>query len=101
PSDDLDRLLPQALSTRVKAARYKPTFLILELGHWVQATHHRGGLASIGQQSFDTNIGSHNDIIGGCERIAGTPLPYSYGVLLHRTVYIYCFLLPLGLVDSL
>ena len=25
---------------------------------------------------------------------------YTYSVLLHRTVYVYCFLLPFGLVDS-
>ena len=41
------------------------------------------------------------DAVGGCERIAGTLIPYSYSVLLHRTIYIYCFLLPLGLIDSL
>lgn len=39
--------------------------------------------------------------MGGCERIAGTPIPFTYSVLLHRTVYIYCFLLPFGLVDSI
>ena len=38
-------------------------------------------------------------IIGGCERIANTPLPFAYSVLLHRTVYLYCFWLPFGLVD--
>jgi len=38
-------------------------------------------------------------VVGGCERILNTPLPFTYHVLLHRTVYIYCFLLPFGLVD--
>ncbi|MEA3093897.1 MAG: ion channel-forming bestrophin family protein [Caballeronia sp.] len=40
-------------------------------------------------------------MVGGCERIASTPIPYPYGVLLHRTVYAYCLLLPFGLVDSI
>lgn len=38
---------------------------------------------------------------GGCERIKSTPVPYSYILMLHRTVHIYCFLLPFCLVDSL
>ncbi len=38
--------------------------------------------------------------MGGCERIASTPSPVAYSVLLHRTVYAYCVLLPFGLVDS-
>jgi|SRR5579859_1501403 len=101
PSADIDRLLPPDLATRAKAARYKPVLLVKELGQWVQKQKSDGRLDSIAQQSFDANLGRLTDIIGGCERIAGTPIPYSYSVLLHRTVYVYCFLLPLGFVDSL
>ena len=101
PAPDLDRLLPSALAIRVKAARYKPVLLVKELGQIVQNAKHRGTIDSVAQRSLDQNLNQLTDIIGGCERIAGTPIPYSYGVLLHRTVYIYCFLLPLGLVDSL
>lgn len=35
-----------------------------------------------------------------CERIKHTPIPFSYTLLLHRTAYMYCFLLPFGLVDT-
>jgi putative membrane protein len=33
----------------------------------------------------------------GCERIGGTPLPFAYTLLLHRSAYVFCLLLPLGL----
>jgi putative membrane protein len=36
-----------------------------------------------------------------CERIRNTPIPFSYTLLLHRTAYLYCFLLPFGLVDTI
>jgi putative membrane protein len=39
--------------------------------------------------------------LGSCERIANTPLPFTYSVILHRSVYLYCALLPFGLVDSI
>ncbi|WP_454720550.1 MULTISPECIES: bestrophin family protein [Cupriavidus] len=35
-----------------------------------------------------------------CDRIRNTPIPFSYTLLLHRTAYLYCFLLPFGLVDT-
>jgi ion channel-forming bestrophin family protein len=38
---------------------------------------------------------------GSCERIANTPLPFTYSVILHRSAYMYCALLPFGLVDSI
>ena len=31
----------------------------------------------------------------------GTPIPYSYTVLIHRIVAVYCFSLPLGVVELL
>lgn len=101
PAGDLDRLLPASLSIRVKAARFKPQLLIREMGYWVQMARQRNHIDHISQQSIDNNLNQLTDILGGCERIASTPIPYSYSVLLHRTVYVYCFLLPLGLVDSL
>ena len=101
PSADLDRLLPSTLAIRVKAVRFKPQLLIREMAHWVQMARHRNHLDYISQQSIDNNLNQLTEIVGGCERILSTPIPYSYSVLLHRTVYVYCFLLPLGLVDSL
>ncbi len=41
------------------------------------------------------------ECICGCERLSTTPLPYTYVVILHRTAYLYCFLLPFGLVDAI
>lgn len=36
----------------------------------------------------------------GGERIATTPLPFVYSLLVRRTTYLYCFLLPLALADQ-
>ncbi|MBJ9986781.1 bestrophin family protein [Acinetobacter sp. S40] len=30
----------------------------------------------------------------GCDRIANTPIPFAYSVLLNRTVFFFCFMLP-------
>lgn len=40
-------------------------------------------------------------IQAGCERIRSTPLPFPYTLMLHRTAYLYCLMLPFGLVDSI
>ncbi|AZC32002.1 bestrophin family protein [Pseudomonas chlororaphis] len=36
-----------------------------------------------------------------CERIKGTPLPFPYTLLLHRTSYIFCILLPFAMAEPL
>lgn len=35
-----------------------------------------------------------------CERLRGTPLPFSYWLLLHRTAHLFCLALPFGLVEA-
>ena len=40
------------------------------------------------------------DVQGGCERIKNTPIPWSYTLLMHSIVAIYCFALPFGLVQT-
>jgi putative membrane protein len=100
-SADMRRLLPPGLAESLRTVRYKPIILMKEMGLWVQRAKNEGRLDSIVQVGFDENLGKLSDIVGGCERIAGTPIPFTYNVLLHRTVYIYCFLLPFGFVDSL
>lgn len=42
-----------------------------------------------------------SNIQAGCERILNTPLPFAYTLLLHRTAYAFCLLLPFGLGNSL
>ena len=34
------------------------------------------------------------------ERTKVTPMPFVYTLLIHRTAYLFCFLLPFGLADS-
>lgn len=37
----------------------------------------------------------------GCDRIANTPIPFAYSVLIHRTVYCFCLMLPFSLGSML
>lgn len=85
----------------VSDAKYKPAVIMKFIGQWVQHAKDQGHIDSIQQARFDENLDKLSDVLGGCERILSTLIPYSYKVLLHRTVYIYCLLLPFGLVDSL
>lgn len=100
-SDDLKEKLSSADYQLVINSKYKPALILNLIGDWVGKQKLKGNLDSIQQASIDQNLNTLSDVLGGCERIVSTPIPYSYQVLLHRTIYIYCFLLPFGLVDSL
>ncbi|MDV7695537.1 hypothetical protein N6B72_01270 [Chryseobacterium soli] len=101
PYDDLKQRLDEEKLELVMKAKYKPIILMRLMAEWLQKAKDEGEIDTIQQARFDENLDKLADIVGGCERIVSTPIPYSYRVLLHRTVYIYCALLPFGLVDTL
>lgn len=101
PTQDLNRLLPEEFAAQLKEIRYKPIIILRELGIWVKNAKAENKLDSVTQLAFEQNLNKLSDIVGGCERIASTPIPYTYSVLLHRTVYIYCFLLSFGFVETM
>lgn len=101
PDQDLNRLLTKELVVQLKDVQYKPIIILRELGIWVKNAKAENKLDSITQLAFEDNLNKLSDIVGGCERIASTPIPYTYSVLLHRTVYIYCFLLSFGFVETM
>jgi putative membrane protein len=101
PSPDLQRLLPSHFAQSLEKIYFKPILILKEMGRWLDKGRKEGKIDSITTTAFDYNLNNLSNIVGGCERIASTPIPFTYKVMLHRTVYMYCFLLPFGLVDSI
>lgn len=100
PRADLERLLPAATAERVLAVQYRPALLTQMMGGRVAARHREGRFGEMLTAAFDRNLDELTTVIGGCERLANTPIPFGYSVIIHRTVYIYCALLPFGLLES-
>lgn len=98
---DLKRLLGDAEYEKIKDVNFKAAFLLRYLSQWTRDRMMAGEMDPMTRTSLDATLVRISDCIGGCERIAGTPIPYAYGVLLHRTVYVYCLSLPFGLTDSI
>lgn len=84
------------------AGRASPTDAILagfsaELARAMRS----GAIADVLFASLDKKVSALSQIHAACERIKGTPLPFAYTLLLYRTAWLYCLLLPVGLAASL
>ena len=101
PSEDLSRLLSGEQRKKVGNARYRPAVILRILGEWIAKRKEECLYGEITAAAIDHNLNRLSDVLGGCERLANTPLPYAYSVMIHRTVYGYCFLLPFGLVGTI
>jgi putative membrane protein len=101
PAPDVDTWIAPAEWERVCRQPNLPQALMLEmgadLGHCLRERRVEPCLAA----NIDATLSAMTGVAAACERIHGTPIPFSYSLLLHRTAYLYCVLLPFGLVDAI
>ena len=100
-SADVQPLLAADEWQRYAAAVHKPNFLMDRMGEDLWRCVDAGRLDGCRAVAIDGSISTLVAACAACERIKGTPIPFSYTLLLHRTAYFYCFLLPFGLVDTI
>ena len=78
-----------------------PDYLMQRMGQDLQACLQAGRIEPCLAVGIDNTLSAITGAAASCERIKGTPIPFSYTLMLHRTAYLYCFLLPFGLVDTI
>jgi ion channel-forming bestrophin family protein len=77
-----------------------PAAVLHRLGAELREARERKWLRSRHAHVLEASVVTLTDVLGGCERIKGTPTPVSYLIFVHRAVAFYCFLLPFGVADS-
>jgi len=98
---DVSRFLEEAERVRVLASVNPPDALLREHARELAGLRRTGALSDITWSALSGRVLGLAAVLGACERIRFTPLPFAYTVLLHRTAYLFCLLLPLGLADAL
>lgn len=59
-----------------------------------------GRISEMGQRVLAERLGSVALAQAGCERLASAPIPFVYALLVLRTSYLYCLILPFALIDT-
>ncbi len=98
---DLRRLLGAGDLARVETARYQPIVILQLLGEQLRTAREQGALSDVLTAAMERNLDALGAVVGSCERIHGTPIPLTFSVMVHRTIYFYCSLLPFALIPSI
>ncbi|MFP2768112.1 bestrophin family protein [Oceanisphaera sp. KMM 10153] len=101
PWQDVDRFVEPEHHASLRQAQNLPECLLRLMGKKVGYSRRQRLLSEFLVQSMDERLTSMTGVLAACERIQNTPLPFAYTLLVHRTTYLYCFMLPFGLVSSL
>lgn len=101
PFDTLGRILPADEVAKLKGEINVPVAMLQRLGGLVVEARRKHWIHPLHVPVIEGSLTALTDIMGACERIKSTPIPYSYTVLMHRIVAVYCSLLPFGLAESI
>ena len=99
--EDAARLLPERLFEAIRSDFNPPIALLHMLGQRFAHARTQGAVDPYLWPTLEQSLLEMTDIQGGCERIKKTPIPFSYTVLMHRIVGVYCFTLVFGLYSSI
>ena len=75
--------------------------ILVDLSRMLGSLSREGRLTQSESLALNESLVRLSQALTGCERLANTPIPFTYALLLHRTAYLFCFMLPFGLADSL
>lgn len=98
---DVTRFWPTADVSSLLKRGHVPDAILLSLSAELRQCRDREWLSDQMLRAMDERLTSLATVLAACERIRYTPLPFAYTLLLHRTAYLYCFLLPFGLVETI
>ena len=94
-------LMDEALLARYRVSRNPPTPILEAVSDELADAMRKGIISDISFQMIDRTVTELAHTQVASERILLTPIPFGYTLLLHRTAYIFCFLLPFGFADLL
>jgi putative membrane protein len=97
--DELE-ILDKEAEKKLLAAQHKPNAIAGMMYDRVNRLYKQGKLT--GEQFFvlDKELKDFIDIIGACERIKNTPIPYSYSMYIKKFIFTYIITLPFGFVTT-
>jgi len=84
----------------LKKVKHKPNRIAGLLYERVNALYKKGAITGDHLLNLDKELKDFIDLIGACERIKNTPIPYSYSMFIKKFIFIYLITLPFGFVAT-
>jgi len=84
----------------LEKAKHKPNFISGELYRKFNELYRKKIISAEQMIILDKELVGFVDILGACERIRNTPIPYSFSMFIKKFIFTYIITLPFGFVTS-
>ncbi len=97
--DKLEIKYPE-VKAELEKARHIPNKMMAILYQRVNELYQQKIITGDQLLMIDKELKEFTDILGACERIKNTPIPYSYSMYIKKFIFIYLITLPFGFVTQ-
>jgi len=87
-------------STQLKNVSHKPNFIASAMYKKVDELMKSNIITGFHLTNLDKELKDFIDLLGACERIKKTPIPYSYTMYIKKFIFIYIVTLPFGFINT-
>jgi putative membrane protein len=98
--EELRPFLPEAEFAKLELELNPPISILQRMGDEFRRCWNLGWVHPMHFPALEATLTEFTNLQGGCERIKSTPIPFSFNILLHRIVAVYCVTLPIGIIDQ-
>ena len=85
---------------QLKKYNHKPNRIAFLMQKRVNENYKKGAITGDHLINLDKEMKDFIDLIGACERIRNTPIPYSYTMYIKKFIFIYIITLPFGFIST-
>jgi len=85
---------------RVIHSEHRPNTIMSMMYDWIMDRHKKGKISGHELFILDHELKGMVDVIGACERIKSTPLPYSFSMYIKKFLFIFTITLPFAMVSA-
>ncbi|MBS1950887.1 MAG: hypothetical protein OJF59_003277 [Cytophagales bacterium] len=86
---------------QLKQAAHKPNRIATAMYLKIEELFRKNVITGFHLTNFDKEMKDFVDLMGSCERIKKTPIPYSYTMYIKKFIFIYIITLPFGFIPTL
>lgn len=90
----------EGLMAELEEKDHKPNHIAGKLYSRIKQLRREDKISSEEQMLLDKEVKSFLDIIGACERIRNTPIPYAYSLFIKKVIFFYAATLPFGFIPD-
>ncbi|WP_228015846.1 bestrophin family protein [Synechocystis salina] len=100
-NEEIWDLLPESGYRKLEDLQNPPLEIAFWISNYLQQEYDQNNINPYQLTAMLRLVDTMVDVLGSCERILKTPIPLAYAIHLRQLIFLYCFITPFQMVNTL